>query len=146
MNRRSEWKPNSWGMFLVVRCQHASGACQSHFCPLLSLCEVSQNYAELSHSTPPFLALCFHEKDLLPTPRLLWVRPILPPLGHILSIREGFKIISINCIAKSAKENQEGEANDHCQEGMVERRPGHDGGKLLHLIRVKGMEFSWARK
>jgi hypothetical protein len=72
-------------MFLVVRCQHASGACQSHSCPVLSLHEALWNYAELSHSTPPFLALRFHEKDLPPTPRLLQVRPILPPLRHILS-------------------------------------------------------------
>jgi hypothetical protein len=34
----------------------------------------------------PFLALHFHEKDLPPTPRLLRVWLILPPLGHILSI------------------------------------------------------------
>jgi hypothetical protein len=44
-----------------------------------------QNYTEFSRSTLPFLALCFCEKDLLSTPRLLRVWPILPPLGHILS-------------------------------------------------------------
>jgi hypothetical protein len=30
-------------------------------------------------------AVCIHEKDLMPTPRLLQVWPIPPPLGHILS-------------------------------------------------------------
>jgi hypothetical protein len=73
-------------MFLAVRCQQASGACQSHSRLVLSLREASRKYAELSHSTPPFLALPFHEKDLPPTPRLLQVQPILPPLGCILSI------------------------------------------------------------
>jgi hypothetical protein len=63
-------------MFLTVRCQHVSGACQSHSRLVLSLREASQNYAELSHSTLPFLALCFYKKDLLPTLRLLRVRPI----------------------------------------------------------------------
>jgi hypothetical protein len=58
-------------MFLTIRCQHASGTCQSHFRPVLCLREASRNYAELSHSTLPFLALCFYEKDLLPTPKLL---------------------------------------------------------------------------
>jgi hypothetical protein len=57
-------------MFLVVKCQHASGACQSHSCPVLSLHEASWKYTELSHSTPPFLTLHFHEKDLSPTLRL----------------------------------------------------------------------------
>jgi hypothetical protein len=76
-------------MFLIVRCQHASGACQSHSHPVLSLREALQNYVELSQSTPPFLALCFHEKDLTPTPRLLQVWPILPPLGHILLTPQG---------------------------------------------------------
>jgi hypothetical protein len=73
-------------MFLTVKCQHVSGACQSHSFLVLSLCEVLRKYAELSHSTPPFLRLRFHEKDLLPTPRLLRVWPILPLLGHILSV------------------------------------------------------------
>jgi hypothetical protein len=68
-------------MLLTVRCQHAQGTCLSHFCPVLSLRKALQNYAELSHSTLPFLALRFYEKDLLPTPRLLQVRPILPLLG-----------------------------------------------------------------
>ena len=72
-------------MFLAVTCQHVSGACQSHSCPVLSLREASQKYIELSPSTPPFLTLQFHEKDLTPTPNPLQIRPILPPLGHILS-------------------------------------------------------------
>jgi hypothetical protein len=74
-------------MFLVAMCQHVSGACPSHSRPVLSLSEASWKYAELSHSTPPFLTLCFHKKDLLLTPRLLRVWPILPPLGHILSVK-----------------------------------------------------------
>jgi hypothetical protein len=68
MNHRSEWKPNSCGMFLIVRCQHAPGACQSL---VLSLREALRKYVELSPSTPPFLTLQFHEKDLTPTPNLL---------------------------------------------------------------------------
>ncbi len=79
-------KPNSWGVFLTVMCQHASGACQSHSRPVLSLCEASRKYIELSPSTPPFLTLWFHEKDLTPTLNLLWIQPILPPIGHILSV------------------------------------------------------------
>ncbi len=55
------------------------------FPAVLSLREASQKYVELSPSTPPFLTLQFHEKDLTPTPNLLRIRPILPPLGHILS-------------------------------------------------------------
>ncbi len=86
MNHRSEWQPNSWGMFLIVKCQHASGTCQSHSRPVLSLCEASRKYAELSHSALPFLTLRFHEKDLLPTLRLLQVWTILPLLRHILSV------------------------------------------------------------
>jgi hypothetical protein len=62
-----------------------SGTCQSHPRPVLHLREALQNYMELSYSTPPFLVLCFHEKDLPPTPMLLQVWLILPPLGHILS-------------------------------------------------------------
>jgi hypothetical protein len=73
-------------MFLIVRCQHAPGACQSHSHPVLSLREASRKYIELSPSTLPFLTLQFHEKDLTPTPNLLRIRPILPPLGHILSV------------------------------------------------------------
>jgi hypothetical protein len=72
-------------MFLAVRCQHASGACRSHSCTVLSLREASQKYAYFSHSTLPLLALRFHEKDLPPAARLLRVRPILPLLRHILS-------------------------------------------------------------
>jgi hypothetical protein len=72
-------------MFLAIKCQHASGACQSHSRLVLSLREASRKYAELSHSTPLFLRLRFHKKDLLLTSRLLQVRLILPPLGHILS-------------------------------------------------------------
>ncbi len=72
-------------MFLAVTCQHASGACQSHSCPVLSLHEALQKYIEFSPSTPPFLTLRFHEKDLTLTPNLFQIRPILPPLGHIQS-------------------------------------------------------------
>ncbi len=68
------------------RCQHASGACQSHFRPVQSLREALQNYTELSRSNPPFLTLHFSEKYLTSTPRPLRVWPILPPLGHILSV------------------------------------------------------------
>ncbi len=60
--------------------------CQSHFCPVKSLCEALCNYMELSCSTPLFLTLCFSEKNLMLTPRLLQVWPILPPLGHVLSV------------------------------------------------------------
>ena len=73
-------------MFLLVACQHASGMCQSHFCLVVSLRKVPRKYVELSPNTPPFLTLRFHEKDLTPTPNLLQIRPILPPLGHILSV------------------------------------------------------------
>jgi hypothetical protein len=73
-------------MFLVVRCQHASGACQSHSHLVLSLREASRKYVELSPSTPPFQTLRFHEKDLTPTQNLLRIRLILPPLGHVLSV------------------------------------------------------------
>jgi hypothetical protein len=72
-------------MFLAVTCQHASGACQSHSHPVLSLREALQKYVELSLSTPLFLTLQFHKKDLTPTLNLLRIRPILPLLGHILS-------------------------------------------------------------
>jgi hypothetical protein len=72
-------------MFLAVTRQHASGACKSHSCLVLSLCEASRKYVELSPSTPPFLTLQFHEKDLTRTPNLLRIRLILPPLRHILS-------------------------------------------------------------
>jgi hypothetical protein len=74
-------------MFLIVTCQHASGACQSHSHPVLSLREALQKYIEPSSSTPPFLTLRFHEKDLTPTSNLLRIRLTLPPLGHILSHR-----------------------------------------------------------
>ena len=60
-------------MFLVIRCQQASGACQSNSCPVLSLHEALQKYAELSPSTLPFLTLRFYEKDLMPTPNLLQI-------------------------------------------------------------------------
>ncbi len=56
-------------MFLIVKCQHGSGACRSHSHPVLSHHEVLRKYTELSHSTLPFLTLCFHKKDLSPTPR-----------------------------------------------------------------------------
>ncbi len=86
VHHRSECKPNSLGMFLVLTCQHTSGACQSHFCMVLSLRETSWEYVELSPNTPPFLTLRFHEKDLTPTPNLLRIRPIPPPIGYILSV------------------------------------------------------------
>jgi hypothetical protein len=66
-------------------CQHKSGTCQSHFHLVQSLRKASRNYTELSRSTPPFLTLCFPEKDLTSTLRLLQVWPILPLLRHILS-------------------------------------------------------------
>jgi hypothetical protein len=72
-------------MFLVVTCQHMSGTCQSHSRLVLSLRETLRKYVELSLSTPPFLTIQFHKKDLMPTPNLLQIRLILPPLGHILS-------------------------------------------------------------
>jgi hypothetical protein len=72
-------------MFLVIMCQHASGTCQSHSHPVLSLSEASRKYIELSPSTPPFLTLRFHEKDLSPTLNLFQIQLILPLLGHILS-------------------------------------------------------------
>jgi hypothetical protein len=72
-------------MFLIVRCQHAPGVCQSQSRLVLSLREALRKYIELSPSTLPFLTLGFHEKDLMPTPNLLRIRLILPPLGHILS-------------------------------------------------------------
>jgi hypothetical protein len=78
-------------MFLAVTCQHASGACQSHSHPVLSLREALWKYVELSPSTPPFLTLRFHGKDLTPTPNLLRIRLILPPLGHILSLMLSLK-------------------------------------------------------
>ena len=81
--------PTRYQEVYVVRCQHASGACQSHSRPVPSLRESSQNYSELSHSTPLFLALLFFKKDLPPTTRLLQVRPILPPLGHIFHSPQG---------------------------------------------------------
>ena len=83
-------------MFLAVTCQHASGACQSHSRPVLSLREASRKYVELSPSTPPFLTLQFHEKDLMPTPNLRQIRLILPPLGHILSISQSNYAIITN--------------------------------------------------
>jgi hypothetical protein len=58
-------------MFLAVTCQHVSGACQSHFRPVLNLRETSWKYVELSPSTPLFLTLRFYKKDLMPTPNLL---------------------------------------------------------------------------
>ncbi len=92
-NEPHQWvKPNSWGMFLAVTCQHMSGACQSNSCPVLSLHEASRKYAELSPSTLPFVTLRFHEKDLTSTLNLLQIRPIFPLLGHILS----YKISSQN--------------------------------------------------
>jgi hypothetical protein len=85
-------------MFLAVTCQHASGACQSHSHPVLSLCEASQKYVELSPSTPPFLKLQFQEKDLTPTPNLLQIWPIILPLGHILS----HKVVRIDNIRSTS--------------------------------------------
>jgi hypothetical protein len=56
------------------------------FLLVLSLREALWKYIELSSSTLPFLTLRFHKKDLTPTPNLLQIRPILPPLKHILSV------------------------------------------------------------
>jgi hypothetical protein len=92
-------------MFLLVACQHMSGACQSHSHPVLSLREASRKYVELSPSTPPFLTLQFHEKDLTPTPNLLRIWPILPPLGHILSVTGGYSLSQQITEFKMAKGN-----------------------------------------
>ena len=70
---RSEWKTKLLSMFLAVTCQHASGACQSHSCPVLNLREASRKYIELSSSTLPFLTLQFYKKNLTPTPNLLQI-------------------------------------------------------------------------
>ncbi len=56
-SHRSKWKTELLGMFLTVTCQHVSGMCQSHSCPVLNLREASQKYIELSSSTPLFLTL-----------------------------------------------------------------------------------------
>jgi hypothetical protein len=72
-SHRSEWKTELLGMFLAVTCQHTSGACQSHSCPVLNLRVASRKYVELSPSTPPCLTLQFYEKDLTPTLNLLQI-------------------------------------------------------------------------
>ncbi len=72
-SHRSKWKTKLLGMFPAVTCQHASGACQSHYCLVLNLREALQKYVELSSSTPPFLTLRFYKKDLTPTPNLLQI-------------------------------------------------------------------------
>jgi hypothetical protein len=72
-SHRSEWKTKLLSMFLAVTCQHTSGGCQSHSCPVLNLHEASRKYVELSPSSPPFLTLRFYEKDLTPTPNLLQI-------------------------------------------------------------------------
>ncbi len=91
-SHRSKWKTKLLGMFLTVTCQHVSGACQSHSCLVLNLCEASRKYVELSPSTPLFLTLRFYEKDLMPTPNLLrisgWYSPrsgisFQSPQGHL---------------------------------------------------------------
>ncbi len=68
---RSQWKTKLLSMFLAVRCQHASGACQSHSRLVLNLREASRKYVELSPSNPLFLTLRFYKKDLTLTPNLL---------------------------------------------------------------------------
>jgi hypothetical protein len=68
-SHRSKWKTELLSMFLAVRCQHASGACQSHSRLVLNLLEASRKY--VSPSPPPFLTLRFYEKDLTPTLNLL---------------------------------------------------------------------------
>ncbi len=88
MNHRSEWKPNFWGMFLAVTCQHASGACQSHSRLVLSLREASRKYVELFPSTPPFMTLQFHKKDLRPTPNLLRIRHTTSTWAYSFSQRD----------------------------------------------------------
>ncbi len=70
-SHRSKWKTKLLSMFLAVTCQHSSGTCQSHSRLVLNLREALRKYVELSPSTPPFLTLRFHEKDLTPTPNLL---------------------------------------------------------------------------
>jgi hypothetical protein len=83
-------------MFLLVPCQQVSGTCQSHFCPVLSLPKVPRKYFELSPNTLPFLTLRFRKEDLTPTPNLLRIRPIPPPLGHILSALNLVELIRID--------------------------------------------------
>ncbi len=91
-SRKWRNKPQKWLETKLLRhvpqyrCQHASSTCQSHFGPVQCLHEASQNYMELSCSTPLFLVLRFHKKGLQLTLRLLGVQPILPLLGHILSV------------------------------------------------------------
>jgi hypothetical protein len=58
----------------------------------------------------------------------------------------GCRIISINCIAQSAKECQEGKANGHCKKGMVERRPEHVAGGTLALDQGWGVEILMSEK
>jgi hypothetical protein len=70
-SHRSKWKTKLLGMFLAVTYQHASGACQSHSCPVLSLREALRKYVELSPSTLQVLTLQFYKKYLTPTPNLL---------------------------------------------------------------------------
>ncbi len=122
-------------MFLVVTCQHASGMCQSHSCPLLSLHEVSRKYIEGSPNTPPFLTLRFHEKDLTPTPNLLQIRPILPPLGHILSTQQ---VASVACGGRGSgnhprrhDQGQGPQTSDKCQKGLV---PQSEVDKQTHIV------------
>jgi hypothetical protein len=72
-SHRSKWKTELLSMFLAVTCQHATGVCQSHSCPVLNLREALRKYIELFLSTLPFLTLRFYEKDLTPTPNLLQI-------------------------------------------------------------------------
>jgi hypothetical protein len=74
-SHRSEWKTKLLGMLLAVTCQHASGACQSHSCPVLNLREASRKYVELSPTS---------------------VDPIIDLLSLIVS--RTFKLISIHLI------------------------------------------------
>jgi hypothetical protein len=58
----------------------------------------------------------------------------------------GCKIISIDCIAQSAKECQEGKANGYCKEGMVERKPRHDRSETVALDKGWGNEILISKK
>jgi hypothetical protein len=58
----------------------------------------------------------------------------------------GCRIISINCIAQSAKECQEGKANGHYKEGIVARRPERVGGGTVALDQGWGIEILMREK
>ncbi len=75
-----------------------------------SLHKALRNCMEPSCSTPPFLTLHFTEKDLMLTLRLLWVWPILPPLGHILSVNKGIVLFAPSIVGAHVKILGQGQA------------------------------------